>query len=176
MGIAPLNATGIAPSGMRVTALAGDTAAVAALVRACGNFRDSEVEVAVELVRERLDRGAASGYEFLFADDEAGLAGYACFGPVPGTEGSFDLYWIAVHPRARGRGLGRELVCAAERRMADCGARAVYIETSSRPDYAPARALYRAAGYLEAARLPDFYAPGDDRITYVRKLELSHAR
>jgi len=173
VGGASLN--GPAPP-LRVSATREDSRGVAELVRACGNFRPSEIAVAVELVEERLARGPASGYEFLFADGPAGLDGYACYGPVPGTEGSFDLYWIAVHPRARGAGLGRALVRAAEHHMADQGARTVYIETSSRDDYAAARALYRAAGYAEAARLPGFYAPGDDRITYAKQIRADDAR
>ena len=56
----------------------------------------------------------ASGYYFLFADGEHGLEGYACLGPIPGTHRRCELYWIAVDPDARRRGLGRRLQHAAE--------------------------------------------------------------
>ena len=29
------------------------------------------------------------------------IAGYACWGPIPGTTASVDLYWIVVHPMNR---------------------------------------------------------------------------
>src|SRR3954468_9257707 len=97
-----------------------DAVAVREIVSSTGFFHDFEIDVAVELVQERLVQGLASGYYFVFSDDPAtGRAiGYACFGPIPCTVGSFDLYWIAVHNDWRGRGLGTRLMREAERSMA----------------------------------------------------------
>ena len=44
------------------------------------------------------------------------------------------------------------------------------VETSSRDDYAPTRAFYLACGYQIVAELPDFYAPGDGKLIYLRVL------
>ena len=149
-----------------------DRRAVAELVAATGLFRPSELAIARELVEACLERGPeASGYRFLLADDAAGLAGYVCFGPIDGTEGSFDLYWIAVRPDRRGRGLGRALLEAAEARIAALGGRRIYIETSTTERYAPTRAFYRACGYRLEAVLPDFYAPGDGKAFFVKVLD-----
>lgn len=151
-----------------------DAEAVERLVAATGFFRPREIAIARELVEERLTRGAeASGYRFLLADDARGLAGYVCFGPIDGTEGSFDLYWIAVRPDRRGRGLGRALLAGAEARIAAAGGRRVYIETSTTERYAPTRAFYAACGYRLEAELPDFYAPGDGKAFYVKVLDRS---
>lgn len=158
-----------------------DIEAVREIVASTGFFHDFEVEVAAELVEERLKRGFKSEYYFLFADDAAGRTiGYACFGPIPCTQGSFDLYWIAVHQEAQGRGLGRRLMGAAEAAMqgdlpAGDGstlprARRVYIETSSQTRYEPTQAFYRRCGYALEARLKDYYAPGDDKLVYVKAL------
>src|SRR5690606_37228217 len=95
---------------------------------------------------------------------------YACYGPIPCADGSWDLYWIAAHAARRARGYGRLLLRAAESRMAAAGARRIYIETSSRPLYDPTRAFYAACGYTVEARLRDFYAPGDDKLIYSRSL------
>ncbi|MEX2218199.1 MAG: GNAT family N-acetyltransferase [Phycisphaerales bacterium] len=163
---------------------ASDPGAVREIVASTGFFRPDEIGVAEELVRERLGRGVGSGYHFLFADGPEGVPlGYACFGPIPCTIGSFDLYWIAVHDGHRGRGLGRVLLARAEEAMgagvpgdeegADCGtlrARRVYIETSSTPRYEPTRAFYERCGYRQEARLEGFYAPGDDKIIYAKAL------
>ena len=97
-------------------------------------------------------------------------AGYACAGPTPATEGTFDLYWLAVDPTAQGKGIGTTLVRAVERELRDRGARMLLVETSSRPDYSNTRAFYARCGYNEAARITDFYAPADDRIMLTTRL------
>lgn len=148
----------------------GDAAAVADLVRATGFFTPEEVAVARELVETTLTQGEGAGYRFLFADEGGALAGYACHGPIPATEGRYDLYWIAVHPERQGRGLGARLLAAAEADVAAAGGTRVYIETSSRPGYEGTRRFYLAAGYRLEARLSDFYRPGDDKVIYAKDL------
>lgn len=155
----------------RTDICASDAAAVRDMAAATGFFRSDEVDIAVELVTERLSKGDASGYHFVFLDDEKGEpVGYACFGPIACTIGSFDLYWIVVTPRMQGRRIGQMLMREAERRASAMGARRLYIETSSQPKYVPTRAFYEKAGYRLDARLEDFYAPGDDKLIYVREL------
>ena len=83
------------------------------LAAATGFFSREEAEVAAELAEERLARGAASGYHFLLAEEAGELLGFACFGPIPCTRASHDLYWIVVRPDRQGGGLGRRLLAAA---------------------------------------------------------------
>ncbi|MBP1741406.1 MAG: histone deacetylase superfamily protein, partial [Deltaproteobacteria bacterium] len=73
-----------------------DRKRVREVVVSSGFFSEAEIEVAVELVQERLNKGIESGYYFVFAERDQKLAGYSCFGPVPCTVGSYDIYWIAV--------------------------------------------------------------------------------
>ncbi|MEX0707450.1 MAG: GNAT family N-acetyltransferase [Woeseia sp.] len=149
--------------------LASDRQAVLELVSSTGFFSEDEQRIAVELVDEALVHGAASGYEFIFADapgDEAGLHGYACFGPIPARPGEFDLYWIAVSPQYQRHGLGRELIAEAERRMQAQGAASIFIDTSGREQYRPTRGFYERAGYDVHELVRDFYAPGDDKVVY----------
>ncbi|MBA2628245.1 MAG: hypothetical protein H0U85_09540 [Gemmatimonadales bacterium] len=49
-------------------------------------------------------------------------------------------------------------------------ARVIVVETAGRSDYAPTRAFYEARGYRAVATIPDFYAPGDDQVAYVKYL------
>ncbi len=164
---------------IRTDARPGDPASIRRIVASTGFFRPDEVDVAVELADERLTKGEASGYHFVFVDDstqvgpgasERTTIGYACFGPIPCTIDSFDLYWIAVHESQRGKGLGRLIMREAEARVLAMGGRRVYIETSSQPLYEPTRRFYLASGYAEEARLRDFYTAGDDKIIYARRL------
>ena len=148
-----------------------DLQAVAHMVRETGFFSEDEVAIAVELVEETLDKGAASGYAFVLAEQGGELIGYSCFGEVPGTRGSFDLYWIVVAPAWQRHGVGRLLLEASEQAVRAHGGRNVYIETSSRDQYVPTRAFYLRGGYEEVARLQDFYDLGDGKLIYLKRLD-----
>lgn len=154
-----------------------DRAPLAELIRATGFFNPEEEEVALELIDDRLAHGEASHYRFLIAEREGQVAGYACWGPIPGTAASADLYWIAVHPDQQGKGVGRLLLAAAEAQIAAAGRSRVYIETSTRGQYAGTRGFYLACGYDLAAELPDYYAPGDGKAVFMKSLGeiLSHS-
>jgi len=128
------------------------------------------VEIAGELVTERLTKGIRSGYHFVLAERGSRLVAYACFGPIDGTQDSFDLYWIAVAPEEQGRGLGTHAYTRAEAAMRKAGAKRIYVDTSSSDRYAPTRGFYKRLGFIEQARLPDFYGPGDGKVIYVKAL------
>jgi len=150
--------------------LPSDAQSVSTIVRSSGFFSSREVDVAVELVRERETKGLSSGYCFLFAEMGGEVAGYTCFGPIPCTAESFDIYWVAVSASLRRLGLGRDLLQKTENKIRGMGGRRVYVETSSRPQYAPTHAFYRRCGYHEAALLEDFYAPHDHKIIFLKVL------
>ncbi len=145
-----------------------DRDAVRRIVESTGFFRSDEVDVAVELVDERLTKGEASGYYFLFAESAGRVIGYACYGPIACTLGSYDLYWIAVDRDHQGQGLGRMLVAESERLIRRQGGRHIYVETSGRPQYLSTRRFYERCDYHTAAVLPDFYDQGDDKVILVK--------
>jgi GNAT superfamily N-acetyltransferase len=147
-----------------------DRRRVRELVSASGFFSPEEVAVAVELVDERLAKGPASGYDFVFAEADGRTIGYACYGPIPATRGSYDLYWIVVDPDRRRSGLGRLLAEEVERLVRRAGGRRLYADTSGRPQYAPTRAFYEALGYRREAVLRDFFAPDDDKVISVKAI------
>ncbi|MEO8577679.1 MAG: GNAT family N-acetyltransferase [Gemmatimonadales bacterium] len=155
-------------------------------------FRDEEIQVAIELFDDvfgepggtdaasaavsmnAVNAPASTDYFFLGAfTPEKELAGFACYGPTPGTDGTYDLYWIAVHPSLQGSGSGTILLNEVERRLKGLNARLVVVETSSRSDYKDTRGFYLRRGYVESARAREFYAPADDRITYTKRLQSS---
>jgi D-alanine-D-alanine ligase len=154
----------------RASVTAEDVTRVRALVAATGMFNAAEIEVAASLVTEQLAKGAASDCHFIFAERASELVGFACYGPIAGTQDSFDLYWIAVAPSEQGRGLGAELYARAEAEMGAAGAKQIYVETSCSERYTPTRGFYQRLGFAEQARLPDFYAPGDGKVIYVKTL------
>ena len=158
------------PLSFREDVLPGDPRTVRDIVTSTGFFHDHEIEVAVELVEERLQKGPQSGYRFLFAEQEGRTVAYSCFGEIACTEGSFDLYWIAVHGDCRSKGIGKVLLQKTEARIAGLKGRAVWVETSGPRKYAVTRNFYLRSGYQEEAVLKDFYAPDDDKFIYVKRL------
>ena len=99
------------------------------------------------------------------------MLGFACYGPRPLTRGTFDLYWIAVRCTAQGRGVGGALLQRVAQEVRAMGGRMIVAETSGRPDYAPTRRFYETHGYVREATITDFYAPGDDLVIYVQRLQ-----
>jgi ribosomal protein S18 acetylase RimI-like enzyme len=155
----------------RATPRVTDLGAVRRLVAETGVFSEVEVGWAVEVVEAALDRGPASGYHLLFADgpgDE--LDGFTCFGPIDGTKNRFDLYWIAVSRTTQGRGLGRRLLVESMAAARALSATHMFIDTSTRLDYAPAHALYEGLGFERMGTLVDFYADGDGKALFGRRL------
>jgi len=147
------------------------------LTRATGVFRPEEVATALELLDASL--AGDDDYRFLGAyaggaggAGEAGgeLVGYACWGATPGTQDTYDLYWIVVDPAWQGKGVGTELLRAVEERLVTARGRLVVVETSSRPDYVPTRAFYERRGYARTATVPGYYAPDDDLVIYLKDL------
>ena len=147
-----------------------DREAVRRMVASTGVFSPVEVDVAVELVDDRLESGPQSDYFFVFAEHEGRVVGYTCYGRIPLTEASFDLYWIAVDKSFHGKKIGRALLERTEELIREAGGQQVYIETSNRHHYAPTRGFYLRCGYDQAALLTDFYAPGDDKVIYAKTL------
>ena len=146
-------------------------AQIEALLHATGFFREPEIAIALEVL-DSFFAAPDRDYSALGAFTPGGrLIGYVCFGPTPCTMGTWDLYWIAVAPDAQNAGVGTTLLQEVERRLADADARLVIIETSSQPFYEPTRSFYGRRGYAEVARVPDFYADGDDRVIFAKRIQ-----
>lgn len=119
-----------------------------------------------ELWEAYRQKGEASGYLFLVCKEEARVLGFLCFGPTPLTTGTFDLYWIAVDPGARGQGIGHALMERMEQEVALRAGRLILVETSGTLAYAEARRFYESCGYHYQAVVHDFYRPGDDLVIF----------
>jgi ribosomal protein S18 acetylase RimI-like enzyme len=152
---------------------AADRDAIERMTRAVGVFQDHEVPVALEVFEASL-RPGQTDYETLGAEADGRLAGWICWGATPCTEGTWDLYWLAVDPALHGAGIGTALVDEMERRLAG-RARLIVVETGGRAAYDGTRAFYLARGYRVAATIPDFYAPGDAQVVFVKTLTPSRA-
>ena len=151
---------------------------VVAILHAVGNFSSDEIDTALELIDEWLASGEASDY-LTYVVESSGepadaapppVAGYVCYGPTPLTETTYDLYWIAVSPSAQRAGYGQALLAFAESDIARRGGRLVLIETGSHETYASTVRFYERAGYDLISRIPGYYRPGDDKLTFGKQL------
>lgn len=146
---------------------AADRGRIEEITRAVGLFREEEISVALEVFDAAATRG--DSYQALGADLDGRLVGWICWGATPCTLGTYDLYWMVVEPELQGTGSGTALLQEMERRLTGV-ARLIVVETAGRADYAPTRAFYEARGYRATATIPDFYAPGDDQVVFVKKV------
>lgn len=149
---------------------AADRAPLERILTATAAFSLEELEVALELIDHGLSADP-QGYCFAIAERAGEVAGYACWGQTPLTDGVFDLYWIAVDPALQGGGVGRALLQAAEAAVTKSGGRMLLIETASKPSYDATRTFYLRTGYTELARVPDFYKLGDDKVIYGKRFD-----
>ncbi|MBI3961785.1 MAG: GNAT family N-acetyltransferase [Deinococcus sp.] len=148
-----------------------DRAPLAALLAATENFTPQEVAVALELIDSALEHPEKDEYWVQVAEEGGPIVGYVCYGPTPMTDRTFDLYWVAVHPSKRGQGIGKALTSHVEALLRAKTARLLLIETASKESYQATRRFYLDQGYREVARIKDFYADGDDRVIYAKRLD-----
>ncbi len=140
------------------------------LVVATGVFTEEEVEIALELIDAVLGVPEQTDYIIRVCEEEGKVAGYYCVGPTPATEGTFDLYWVAVDPALHGKGIGRALDDHACELIRGMSGRLIIAETSSLPRYSKTRDFYVRRGYTEIAKIADYYRPGDDLVVYGKYL------
>lgn len=147
-----------------------DMKSIRDIVESTKFFYDHEIEIAVELVTERLNLGEVTEYYFVFAEVDGVTVAYSCFGPISMSKTSFDLYWIATHNDFRGKGIGKKLLEETYKQARVMGCKIIIAETSGLPHYEPTRAFYITTGFTPEARLKDFYDLGDDKLFYTKRI------
>ena len=147
-----------------------DRAVIAELVVSVENFNQAEIDCALELIDIYLNTKSQADYHVVVAEDaRSRVHAYACWGPVPLTKGTYDLYWIATHPDSRGFGYGRALMAYVESKVLENKGRLLAIETSSKESYVATVEFYRRLGFEEAFCIRDFYDVGDDKLVFVKR-------
>ena len=147
-----------------------DIHALLALSEASGLFPPNELDVISGMLADHFGDSNESDHCWLTDDDEGALLGIAYYAPERMTEGTWNLYLIAVHPDRQGQGRGTALLHYVEQTLTARGARLLLVETSGLPSFERTRAFYRKCGYDEEARIRDFYTEGEDKIVYRKAL------
>ncbi len=106
--------------------------------------------------------------------DEAGApVAIAYCAPERMTEGTYNLYLIAVHQDYQGKGIGAEIMDYIENLLLESGQRILLVETSGLPEFEGTRKFYDKCQYERAAVIRDFYRDGEDKVVFWKKLSPS---
>ena len=112
-----------------------------------------------------------SSKEIWFTAEDKGKAislGYCA--PERLTEGTFNLYAIAVDKAYQGKGIGKQMMNYIERTLLQNGNRILIVETSGDPSFHQTREFYGKCNYVRQAVIPEFYAKGEDKVIFWKKL------
>ncbi|KPI27646.1 GCN5-related N-acetyltransferase [Actinobacteria bacterium OV320] len=103
-------------------------------------------------------QGVAAGQLAVWAardgDRVVGTVGLA-FPDKPNSRHRAELVKLMVHRDARGKGLGRTLLTAAEKSAVAAGVTLLHLDTETD---SPAEHLYRTSGWTRAGVIPDYAA------------------
>ncbi len=148
-----------------------DVFSVKEILDSTGLFYNSEVEIARELAWKNINEGEEkSGYIFNIVEIDDKPVGFTCYGKIPGTADSFDLYWIAIHASQQKKGVGKILMSMAIEDIEKRQGKNIWIETSSRPIYETTRQFYIKSDCQLITELPNFYGPNDNKVVFLKKI------
>lgn len=146
-----------------------DTGAILELAVAAGIVPAGETAELAAVLADAL-AGKLGPDHVWVTDDDGGPVGVAYYAPERMTDGTWNLYMIAVRPDRQGQGRGAALLRHVERSLAARGARVLIVDTSGLPEFERTRAFYQKCGYDEEARIREFWKAGDDKIVYRKAL------
>lgn len=141
------------------------------MLKDLNTFSREEVNVAMEMAEEYLEKGKKSDYNFLIAKENENLMGFLCYGPTSLTKHTYDLYWIAVSKNHQRKSIGAKLLKDCEERIKKSKGKIIVIETSSTKKYEKARNFYQKFGFKKITEIRNFYKEKDHKIIYIKYLK-----
>ena len=147
-----------------------DGASVEELVLASSLFKGEEVQDVLGVYEQFCSGGPDEGHQWVLYDGPDGPVGIAYFAPETLSNGVWNLYFIAVLPSSKGKGIGKQLVQYTEEQARSAGGRLLIVETSSLDEFEPTRAFYRRCGFEEAGRIRDYYSKGEAKVIFLKDL------
>ncbi|MGA9293390.1 MAG: GNAT family N-acetyltransferase [Ignavibacteriaceae bacterium] len=143
-----------------------DAAEIERILNKIPIFSGTEVKVGMELVNIAASDIEQTDYNIFIYEEEKKIYGYYCAGRRPLTDAVYDLYWIAVDPESKKKGIGRELLQHAENFVLEKQGRWLLAETSSKQSYEKTRNFYLRNNFSVIAQINDFYSVGDSLIIF----------
>jgi ribosomal protein S18 acetylase RimI-like enzyme len=150
-----------------------DRAAVQDLAVVNKMFARDELDEFNEAFDGALDGRRPDRQWWVVSTPDSRVIAAAYVAPEPYSDRLWNLFFLAVDPDQHGSGAGTSLIGHVEDVLRASGedvARVLIVETSSTDQYAATRAFYRARGFDEAARIREFYGPGDHKVVFWKAL------
>ncbi|MBY0457555.1 MAG: GNAT family N-acetyltransferase [Gemmataceae bacterium] len=147
-----------------------DTTGILDLTAATGVFKPHEVETLEEVLCDFFDHNHHFAHRAFVREEAGRVVGHVYHALEEMTARTWCLWWIAVSPDQQGKGIGRELLAFVEDDVRAVGGRLLVIETSDTPAYELTRRFYLKHGYAAAAAVPDYYADGDGKVVFWKRL------
>lgn len=142
-----------------------DFDSILSLAEVSGLFESDQTAILEELLRH------PDPEDVWFVDEaDDGLVGVAYMAPEKMTDGTWNLYWIAIDPRYQRQGRGKAMLANVQTWLTAKEARILLVETSATEDFDYVRKFYAANGFEEEARIRGFYAAGVDKVVYWKQL------
>lgn len=147
-----------------------DADAVTALAVSSGLFADDDTAVPQRMMADYFAGNREAGHRCLL-DMDGVAVGVAYCAPAPATDGTWYLTMIAVQPEYQGAGRGAALMAHIETELRAAGQRLLLVETSGTPEFERTRAFYLHCGYVQEARIRDYYEAGHDMVLFAKSLK-----
>ncbi len=143
-----------------------DLAALMEVIDSTGLFPS---ELLDDMIADFLSNPASA--DTWLTKEEGGVPiGVAYYAPERLTEGTYNLYLIAVRKEDQGKGIGAEMMKYVEKKLQLEGHRVLIVETSSLPEFEATRNFYKKLDYTQEATIHDFYKEGEHKIIFWKKL------
>ncbi len=125
-------------------------------------------EMLEELIYPFFDNADQAEQWFVLESQPDGVVGFGFVRPEPLADGTWNVVAIGVRRHAQRKGAGAAMMRYVEDLLAD--QRVLIVETSGKPEFARARAFYSKLGYAQEATIRDYWADGDDKVTFWKAL------
>ncbi|MEK9200715.1 MAG: GNAT family N-acetyltransferase [Patescibacteria group bacterium] len=125
------------------------------------------------VVQAPIDSLTGHNHRYWFIEDKGEII--AAIGVRENKYGSggyeMDSDYVSVHRNYRGQGIASSLIKTMEDYVKEHGGRYIHVLTCDIDSYLPARKLYEKHGYVQVAKIPDYYVKGEGRIDYFKTIQ-----
>lgn len=139
------------------------------IAQSTGFFDEKDTELSADIAQSILEDGEDEDHKFIFADDDDKTIAFACFGMVPESEASYELYWLSTLNEYRGQGVGKEVIAKLLNDIKNAGGRKLFLKTCGNEKYEPTRKFYERCGFKLEAVLKEYYDENEDCYIYSYK-------
>ena len=142
-----------------------DLPAISVILNDTGLFPSEALD---EMITPFLSGQTSDEQWFVYDGPKLGVAAFGYCRLEPFTSSTWNLLAIGVRSHLQGQGIGAALMKRIEQALSN--ERLLLVETSSLAEFAKARAFYVKCGYELVATIPGYWAKGEDKVIFSKRL------